>query len=283
VFADVANPAVDQLMQALLLKAVPSIIVFGGAAILLREFLNGLEREAKKHGRSRRLTWNGTRWRNKRVSLTAPVGAIPPPVPLTALPPPPPPPLALTLDDIGWENFELLAGEIFRRQGFEVEINAALGPDGGKDLTIRRGGEVRLVQCKRFSAKNKVNVKDVREFYGLLVAEQATGGIFMTTGLYSRDAQEFAEGKPIELLGRSEIEHLMASISRPGENLCQIRNWIGEFVSVATINKPSCPRCRSSMKLRRGKMSKAFWSCSSFPRCWGKRDPRTELVLASHT
>ncbi len=113
----------------------------------------------------------------------------------------------------------MLAGEIFRRKGFEVEISSGLGADGGKDLTLRREGEVRLVQCKLLSAENKVSVMAMREFYGLIVAENAKRGIFMTTGLYSRDAREFAEGKPIKLLGRAEIEQLMASVARPGEPL----------------------------------------------------------------
>jgi restriction system protein len=185
-----------------------------------------------------------------------------------------------TLDSISWENFELLAGEIFRRQGFEVEIGSGLGADGGKDLTLRRDGEVRLVQCKLFSADNKVSVMAMREFYGMLMAEKATSGIFMTTGLYSRDAREFAEGKSIELLGRAEIEQLIASVSRRGENLCVIGNWIDEFTASAHVTDPDCPRCRQPMKLKRGAMGSVFWSCRSFPRCRGKRDARTELVNA---
>jgi restriction system protein len=179
---------------------------------------------------------------------------------------------------MSWENFELLAGEIFRRQGFDVEISSGLGADGGIDLTLRRDREVRLVQCKCLSAENKVTVMAMREFYGLLVAENAKGGIFMTTGLYSRDAREFAEGKPIKLLGRAEIEQLMASVARPGENLCIIRDWIDNFAARARVTDPDCPRCRKPMKLKRGAMGRLFWSCTLFPRCRGKRDARTELV-----
>jgi restriction system protein len=197
------------------------------------------------------------------------------------LPPPPlPPPVRLTLEDLSWENFELLAGEIFRRKGFEVEISSGLGADGGKDLTLRRDGEVRLVQCKRLRPENKVSVMDMREFYGLIVAEQAKRGIFLTTGLYSRDAREFAEGKPIKLLGRAEIEQLMASVARPGENLCNIQEWIRDFAAVANVTNPDCPRCRKPMKLRRAAIGRAFWGCSRFPRCRGKRNARVELVQA---
>jgi Restriction endonuclease len=190
------------------------------------------------------------------------------------------PALALTLEDISWENFELLSGEIFRRQGFEVEISSGLGADGGKDLTLRREGDVRLVQCKRLSANNWVSVMEMREFYGLLVAENAKCGIFMTTGFYSQGAREFADGKPIKLLGRAEIEQLMASVTHPGENLCLIRHWIDDFAAGARVTDPNCPRCRRPMKLRRGATGRPFWGCSLFPRCAGKRDARTELVRA---
>jgi restriction system protein len=174
----------------------------------------------------------------------------------------------------------LLVGEIFRRKGFEVEISSGLGADGGKDLTLRRDGEVRLVQCKFLSAQNKVSVMAMRGFYGLIVAEKAKSGIFMTTGIYSRDAREFAEGKPIKLLTSPDIEKLMASVARPGENLCNVRNWIDDFAAVARVTDPDCPRCRKPMKLRRGPTGRAFWGCLAFPRCRGKRDARTELVQA---
>ncbi len=50
----------------------------------------------------------------------------------------------------------------------------------------------------------------MRDFYGLVVSEGAAGGIFITTGAYSRDAMEFAAGKPIQLLDRLEVEHRVA-------------------------------------------------------------------------
>ena len=270
------NPQLDRFMQALIWKAVPAIILASIAGLLLREFLQWLERIARSAGRSRRSNRNATRSSSPSVAPSSPSASNRP-----AAEQPSPAPV-LTLEGLNWENFELLAGEIFRRKGFEVEISSGLGADGGKDLTLRRDGEVRLVQCKLLSAENKVSVMAMREFYGLLVAENAKTGIFMTTGLYSRDAREFAEGKSIKLLGRAEIEQLMASVARPGENLCVIRNWINDFAAVARVTDPNCPRCRNPMKLKRGPTGRAFWGCSLFAktRCRGNRDARTELVQA---
>jgi Restriction endonuclease len=216
-----ANPQIDQFVQTLFWQAVPWILVvsaigtFGGIAV------TWLGRMAQRVGRSEQPT-GGTQPLAGRKAVPWSLvlqHAQRQSAPLM----PPTPALALTLEDLSWENFELLVGEIFRRKGFEVEISSGLGSDGGKDLTLRREGEVRLVQCKCLSADNKVSVMAMREFYGLIVAEKAKSGIFMTTGLYSRDAQEFAEGKPIQLFGRPDIEKLMASVARPGENLCHLR------------------------------------------------------------
>lgn len=286
-----ANPQIEQLTQALFWKAAPWIVICSAIGTLGRLGIKWLERKAAWIGRSPQPgpETRGSARRRTFISSASPAvrsPSTPPPLPSPRsmrppLPPPPSPPLvSLTLEDLSWENFELVAGEIFRRKGFQVEISSGLGADGGKDLTLRRDGEVRLVQCKRLSRENKVSVMDMREFYGLVVAEKAKRGIFMTTGLYSRDAREFAEGKPIKLLGREEIEQLIASVSRPGENLCNIREWIQDFAAGANVTNPDCPRCRTSMKLRRGPTGRPFWGCCSFPRCRGKRNARTELVRA---
>jgi restriction system protein len=185
-----------------------------------------------------------------------------------------------SLDSIEWDDFELVVGEIFRRQGYEVEINAGLGSDGGKDLTLRRDGKLRLVQCKRLQATNKVSVKAIREFYGLIVGEGATDGVFVTTGLYSRDAKEFADGKQMELLGRSEIEALMKEVSHPGENLCDVQRWINAFIGASRVLHPQCPFCRSPMTIRHAGMENTFWGCPTFPRCWGKREARKHVIDA---
>jgi restriction system protein len=47
-------------------------------------------------------------------------------------------PTADTLDGMDWQTFELLVGEIFRRQGFQVVETGGGGPDGGVDLVLRR-------------------------------------------------------------------------------------------------------------------------------------------------
>lgn len=48
-----------------------------------------------------------------------------------------------------------------------MKPNAGSGPDCGIDLTLDKGGETFLVQCKRWRA-TKVGVEVVRELYGAM-------------------------------------------------------------------------------------------------------------------
>ena len=56
------------------------------------------------------------------------------------------------LDGMSWQEFELLVGEAFRLQGYEVSELGGQGPDGGVDLVLRKGREKFLVQCKQWKA-----------------------------------------------------------------------------------------------------------------------------------
>jgi hypothetical protein len=187
-----------------------------------------------------------------------------------------------TLESLSWDNFELLVAEIFRRKGYAVEISSGLGADGGKDLTLRKDGELAFVQCKKLARSNRVTATQMRDFFGLIVAEGAAKGFFVTTGYFSADAKKFAMGKPIELLERSDVEALVAERSAPGENLYDITSWVEAFASRAHIVNPLCPFCENPMKLRRGALGRPFWGCTRYRThfCKGKRDPREGLLQA---
>jgi restriction system protein len=103
-----------------------------------------------------------------------------------------------------WSEFELLAGEAFRRQGYAVEETGLGGADGGIDLILRKNGQTTLVQCKQWQNR-QVGVKVVREMYGLLVHHKATAVKIVALGDYTPDAHRFAQGKPIELIHGGEL------------------------------------------------------------------------------
>ncbi|MDP1904509.1 MAG: restriction endonuclease [Pseudomonadota bacterium] len=98
------------------------------------------------------------------------------------------------LRTMNWKDFELLVGEAFRLRGFSVAETGGGGADGGIDLQLKKGSEVFLVQCKQWRAY-KVSVSIVRELFGVMASQGATGGFVVTSGVFTADARSFAEGR----------------------------------------------------------------------------------------
>lgn len=118
------------------------------------------------------------------------------------------------LRDLTWQEFELLVGEAFRRQGYEVREQGGSAPDGGVDLVLRKHGKRYLVQCKHGKAWN-VGVKVVRELFGVMAAENADGGFVVTSGVFSKEALAFATDKDIVLLDGEQMGSFLGG-PRPG-------------------------------------------------------------------
>ena len=97
---------------------------------------------------------------------------------------------------MSWREFEMLVGEAFRLQGYSVTETGGGEPDGGIDLTLTKGTEKFLVQCKQWKAY-KVSVDVVRELYGVMAAKDAAGGFVVTSGRFTDDARKFAEGRNV--------------------------------------------------------------------------------------
>jgi restriction system protein len=109
-----------------------------------------------------------------------------------------------SLRQMSWRQFEQLAGEAFRRQGYTIEETGLGGPDGGIDLILRKNGLTTLVQCKQWQNR-QVGVTVVREMYGLLMHHKAAAVKIVALGDYTNDAYSFAQGKPIELIHGGEL------------------------------------------------------------------------------
>lgn len=203
------------------------------------------------------------------------------PPPISAPIPPRLPPISFTprsVRDLTWDEFELLVGEIYRRQGFTAELSAGTGADGGIDLILHRDERRILVQCKSWNVY-KVSVPGIREFYGVLVSEKADRGIFITTGEFTRDAKDFAVGKPIELIDGTEFKSLLKNASNdPHDDLLNVALWAPVFLSASRVIIPPCPFCKSAMVKREGPTG-AFLGCSTFPRCKGTREIRKHVRI----
>ena len=167
------------------------------------------------------------------------------------------------LNVMSWQEFEMLVGQVFRHTGYTVSENGGGGADGGVDLVLRKDGEKLLVQCKQWKAY-KVGVSTVRELYGVMAAEGAAGGFVVTSGVFTQEAKDFAEGKNIELIDGAELKELIATV-QPSSAVPKS--------SRPTISETSCPKCGGAMTKRIAKQGantgKAFWGCNNFPQCRG--------------
>jgi restriction system protein len=178
------------------------------------------------------------------------------------------------LDGMSWREFELLVGEAFRLQGYRVTENGGGGPDGGIDLSMTKGNEKFLVQCKQWKAF-KVGVDVVRELYGVMAAKGATGGFVVTSGRFTDDAKVFAAGRNVQLVDGPK---LFALIKQAKQSLTATAQQLASKPQVAqqtTTMEPLCPLCGSGMVKRTARkgsnVGAEFWGCSKFPTCRGVR------------
>ena len=183
------------------------------------------------------------------------------------------------LDGMSWRQFEMLVGEGFRLQGYQVAETGGGGADGGVDLVLTRpgksGGEKFLVQCKQWRAL-KVGVDVVRELYGLMAAKGATGGFVVTSGRFTADAISFASGRNVTLVDGPKL-HALLRQAKAGRAHSPERPESTPSVqpSAAQTQVSSCPLCAKPMVRRTakrgGNAGSEFWGCTAYPACRGTR------------
>ena len=189
---------------------------------------------------------------------------------------------------LSWQEFELLIAEVYRTEGFKVTELGGNGPDGGIDLTATASnGDHYLIQCKHFKT-SKVGVKIVREMLGVLAKEGAHQAVVIATGAYTKDAIQFAEGQPIELIdGPRLIERIQAYKAQAPQANETVREQPTQptYVAPSSSAAPAqpadqaqtssptapCPKCGSGLVERTAKRGpnagNSFLGCSNFPKC----------------
>ncbi|MGQ9768420.1 MAG: restriction endonuclease [Anaerolineae bacterium] len=106
------------------------------------------------------------------------------------------------------DEFEIWVGLLFQLGGYRVR-NTQYVADHGIDLEVSGNGLRRgLVQCKRY--RGTVGEPTIRDLYGTLVHERADYAWLATTGGVSRQAREWANGKPMELWDGQRLVELAA-------------------------------------------------------------------------
>lgn len=118
------------------------------------------------------------------------------------------------LDDLRamhWQDFEYLVAEAYRRLGYSVTLAGGPQPDGGVDIILVKDGVRTYIQCKHWR-EWKVGVKIIRELYGVMTSDHVTRGIVITCGIFTTNAETFAQDKPIELIDGEHLIQLIRGI-----------------------------------------------------------------------
>lgn len=169
-----------------------------------------------------------------------------------------------SIRNLTWEQFEELIAEYYRRRGYNVTENERKFADGGVDVRLNKDGSTILVQCKQWRAKS-VGVKTIRELYGVVTAEHASEGVVVSSGSFTKDAIEFADGLPLVLINGNSLSQMIRSVQNTNVSRSYESTTKPDGVSL------TCPKCRSKLVkkvAKRGpKAGSEFWGCSGFPKC----------------
>ncbi len=169
------------------------------------------------------------------------------------------------LREIEWKRFEKVCTEYLRMAGF-VAKETKVGADGGVDILVSKMGDDTfkgIVQCKAWNTY-KVGVKPIRELFGIMAADRISTGIFMTSGDFTSEAEEFAKGK-INLVWGEKFINQIKMLSEEDQK------WLLDVALEGDYRTPTCPQCDIKMTLRESSKGRntggQFWGCVRYPRC----------------
>jgi len=179
-----------------------------------------------------------------------------------------------TLRSLSWQDFEKLVGEAYRRRGYTILETGGGGADGGVDLVLKKNGETIFVQCKHWKME-RVGVVLVRELLGVVYDKKASGGVVITSGTFTQEAQDFSKGNPIELVDGKKL-YVMIGEMKTTTVPSRTEKLSATGMHVQDKRAPMlCPVCGMEMVLRTAKKGPSagtkFYGCSRYPKCKGVR------------
>lgn len=162
------------------------------------------------------------------------------------------------LKQIEWKRFEEVSAQLMRELGFRAQTNPC-GADGGVDIKLYKDGSIdpdALIQCKAWN--KQVGVKEIRELLGV-ITHQKTQGIFMTTNVYSQEAENFGKENKIDLIDGKRFLEIVQTMSEEKQNRLLNTATEGDYTT------PTCASCGIKMARRT-----TFWGCTRYPKCHQK-------------
>lgn len=94
------------------------------------------------------------------------------------------------------QKFEDLVAEMFSVLGWAVQQTPYTN-DSGMDAILVKDDRKFLLECKRYGRDNVVGRPTLNAFLGVITAQKAEGGFFVTTSRFSSPAREFATANGI--------------------------------------------------------------------------------------
>jgi hypothetical protein len=98
-----------------------------------------------------------------------------------------------TLDHLEWRDLERMVARVMEGLGFECELTPS-SKDGGKDLILiwraTSGDQSFIIELKHWRSGKRVGKDAVSDFMNVIVSENRTGGLFLSTSGYAADRTE---------------------------------------------------------------------------------------------
>lgn len=101
-------------------------------------------------------------------------------------------------------GFEKFCADIFRKQGYQVELTPPVN-DGGYDLILQKNGRKTIAECKCYAVNNKIGRPLIQKLVGANITANADDIMFITTSDYTAAAIEYACTANIQLINGTEL------------------------------------------------------------------------------
>jgi restriction system protein len=175
------------------------------------------------------------------------------------------------LRSLSWQDFEIVVGELVRRQNYLVKERGGFQADGGVDMIAEgRGGRI-VIQCKQWRSR-AVSESQVKELYATVKAERFREGWLVTCGHFTDNAKGWAKGKELRLIDGTALVDLLGGRFpvqvTTGASGSPLATTAAAVQSLPAAANPQCPECGRLMRRQTNSTDQSlFWGCTGFPDC----------------
>ena len=113
-------------------------------------------------------------------------------------------------------EFEEYTQQLLIHMGYENVVLTPYVNDKGIDLFCERNGEKIAIQCKKY--KGAVGSPEIISFIGAMSNAHVDSGIFITTGMFTFEAEALAAKNPILLINRVRLAKTVIDLLDPAKS-----------------------------------------------------------------